>query len=239
MHDYTCLYTPVLRSSISEYSASAALFQCQHSTHQDGQVFIPNIPDSHFNHKNAANLAMGKDSLLTQSSPGITYFFTIPPESAERNCSGTVVAIQYCYRVHKNRICSAQDVFLFHSVTRDGFVFTVNSSFTVRTTPHQESECTRIEMHYYLCCDTTTLSADNQLSFSPDSYTFGVTIPIDEFDYVMYAFNANGEFMAEQVKSSLGTIPAGRSYILMESVSGGLLLMRLIGIFNYIIIVSL
>ena len=75
---------------------------------------------------------------------GVNYFFTIPPESAERNCSGTVVAIQYCYRVHQNLINSAQDVFSFHSVTRDGFVFTVTSSFTVRTTPHQESECTML-----------------------------------------------------------------------------------------------
>ena len=84
----------VLRSHISEYSASAALFQCQHSTFQDGQVFTPNIPDLYFNHTYAADM----EDLLMRPRNGLTYFFTIPPESAERNCSGTVVAIQYCYR---------------------------------------------------------------------------------------------------------------------------------------------
>ena len=221
----------MLRSHISEYSASAALFQCQHSTHQDGQVFTPNIPDLYFDHTNADDFARpGKDSLLTRPSNGTTYFFIIPPESAERNCSGTVVAIQYCYRVHRNRINSAQDVFSFHSVTRDGFVFTVNSSFTVRTTPHQESECTNIMGMHYFCCDTTTLSADNQLSISSESYTFGVTI-IDN-QVTPYAFTDDTEFVVEQFQVAIGTtIPAGTSYTLTGSIemSGGLLLMRLIG----------
>ena len=216
--------TPVLRSHISEYSASAALFQCQHSAHQDGQVFIPNIPDLYFDHTNAADMT----SLLMRASNGVTYFFTIPPESAERNCSGTVVAIQYCYQVHKNRIDSAQDVYLFHSVTRDGFVFTVTSSFTVRTTPHLESECTQVSRNHYLCCDTTTLSADNQLSISLESYTFGVTI-INKI--TTYAFTNDTEFVVEQFQGSLSTtIPAGTGYPLAESVEvSGLLLMRLIG----------
>ena len=218
----------VLRSHISEYSASAALFQCQHSTHQDGQVFTPNIPDLYFNHTYAADM----EHMLTQLSNGVTYFFTIPPESAERNCSGTVVAIQYCYRVRWNIINSTQDVFSFHSVTRDGFDFTVTSSFTVRTTPHQESECAQ-SRRWYLCCDTITLSAENQLSISPESYTFGVTM-VNTTVYVRpYAFK-DTEFMLEQFQVSLDTLLVGSSYNLTTStsmVTGGLLLMRfLIGI---------
>ena len=221
------LHGPVLRSHISEYSASAALFQCQHSTHQDGQVFTPNIPDLYFD---PASFTGSMKSSVSESRNGFTYIFTIPPESAERNCSGTVVAIQYCYRVHQNFIDSTQDVFLFHSVTRDGFVFTVTSSFTVRTTPHQESECTQISGNFYLCCDTTTLSADNQLSISPESYTFCVTI-IDN-EVIPYAFTDDTEFVVEQFQAGIGTnIQAGTSYTLTESIRviGGLLLMRLIG----------
>ena len=214
----------MLRSRISEYSASAALFQCQHSTYQDGLVFTPNIPDLYFDHTYAADM---EDLLRRPRNEGLTYFFTIPPESAERNCSGTVVAIQYCYRVHEDLISSAEDVFSFHSVNRDGFVFTVTSSFTVRTTPHQESECTQVEK-FYLCCDTTTLSADNQLSISPESYTFCVTITDKEV--TPYIFRGDTEFVVEQFQVSLGTtiIPAGTSYSLSEStrVSGGLLLLR-------------
>ena len=223
------LHGPVLRSHISEYSASAALFQCQHSTHQDGQVFIPNIPDLYFNHTNAAF----KISELMRSRNGSTYFFTIPPEF-ECNCSGTVVAIQYCYRAGRNRINNEQesDVFSFHSVTRDGFVFTVTSSFTVRATP-QETKCTDVEINgrtRYLCCDTTTLSAENQFCISPKNYTFGVTIV--NRNVLPIAFKNNTKFVVEQYQGSLGiTLPAGTNYNLTElkKVNGGLLLMRLIG----------
>ena len=216
----------MLRSHISEYSASAALFQCQHSTDQDGQVFIPNIPDLYFDYTYPAGM---KD--LLKSENGVTYFFTIPPESAERNCSGTVVAIQYCYWVHKNRINSTQDVFSFHSVTRDGFVFTVNNSFTERTTP-LESKCTEISGKHYFCCDTATLS---ELSISSESYTFGVTIVDNEV--TPYAFENNTEFVVEQFQGSFNTmLQPGTSYNLEEESeeSDGLLLMRfLIGKLMY------
>ena len=168
--------------------------------------------------------AADMENMLRRSLNRATYFFTIPPESAERNCSGTVVTIQFCYRIRKNLINSTQDVLLFHSVTRDGFDFTVNGSFTVRTTPHQ-SECAQ-SRNWYLCCDTTTLSAENQLSISPESYTFGVTIV--NKDVTPYAFRDDTEFVIEQFQAAIGTtIPVGTSYTLAWSeVSDGLLLMR-------------
>ena len=232
LYEYTI--TPVLRSHISEYSASAALYQCQHSTLQDGQVFTPNIPDSHFDPAGQFSNNGQVNQLLSQPNPGAiyTYFFTIPPESAERNCSGTVVAIQYCYQVHQDHINSTQDVFSFHSVTRDGFDFTVTSSFTVRTTQHQESECTNIMGNHYFCCDTTTLSADNQLSISPEGYTFGVTIINNDSEVTPYAFRDDTEFVVDQFQGSLDTtIQVGTSFNFTESekVNAGLLLMRLIG----------
>ena len=217
-----CLLHAVLRSHISEYSASAALFQCQHSTHQDGQVFTPNIPDLYFD---PASFTDSMKNSVSKSSDRVTYIFTIPPESAERNCSGTVVAIQYCYRVHRDLINSTQDVFSFHSMTRDKLAFTVTSSFTVTTTPHQKSECKKISGKHYLCYDTATLSAD----ISPDNYTFGVTIVNkDVMPYVL----EEDRFEVEQFQAALGTaILNGTSYDLMMSSmeTGGLLLMRLIG----------
>ena len=217
--------TPVLRSHISEYSASAALFQCQHSTLQDGQVFIPNIPDTQFDPARFSNNGQ-VNQLLTQPNPGATYFFTVPPESAERNCSGTVVAIQYCYSFYFNGNQMNRDVFSIHSVTRDGVVFTVTSSFTVRTTP-LDGECNTMSGNSF-CCDTTTLSADNQLSITPDAYSFGVTILGD--DVMSYAFGDDTMFVVERFQAtSLGTtIPPGTSYDSMQSgVTGGLMLMRL------------
>ena len=123
---------------------------------------------------------------------------------------------------------STQDVFLFHSVTRaGGFNFTVTSSFTVRTTAHQESECNSISEHHFLCCD---VNAENQLSISPEKYSFGVTIVNN--DVRPYVFKNNTEFVAKQFQAGVGTtIPAGTSYPMAASaeVSDGLLLMRLIG----------
>ena len=213
----------MLRSHISEYSASAALFQCQHSTLQDGQVFIPNIPDLYFDHTNAAS----QNNLFIQAGNSFTYFFTIPPESAERNCSGTVVAMQYCYQIRQILLNSIQDVFSFRLVTRDEFEFTVTSSFTVRTTPHQENECTQVSSsNRYLCCDTTTLS-DNQLSISPERYTFGVTI-INAAEVTPFAFRDDTEFVVEQFQAALGLTLQNTPYTfgLSTMVTRGLLLMR-------------
>ena len=119
-----------------------------------------------------------------------------------------------------------QDVFSVHSVTRDGFVFTVNSSFTVRTTP-LDDECNTMLGANYFCCGTTTLSAASQLSISPDAYSFGVTILSD--DVMPYAFGDDTMFVVERFQASLGTTtPPGTSYNSMQSgVRGGLMLMRL------------
>ena len=115
-------------------------------------------------------------------------------------------------------------MFSVHSVTRDGFVFTVTSSFTVRTTP-LESDCNSMSGNSF-CCNTTTVSADNQLSITPDAYSFGVTIL---GDVMPYAFGDDTEFVVERFEASLGTtIPPGTSYDSMQSgVTGGLMLMRL------------
>ena len=120
---------------------------------------------------------------------------------------------------------SIQDVFSVHSVTRDGFAFTVTSSFTVRATP-LENDCNRMPGNSLFCCDTTTLSADSQLSISPDSYSFGVTIFDD--DVTPYVFRDNTDFVVEHFQAVLGsTLHDGTSYNLMQSgVTGGFVLMR-------------
>ena len=116
-----------------------------------------------------------------------------------------------------------RDVFSIHSVTRDGFVFTVTSSFTVRTTP-LDGDCNRMSGNSF-CCDTTTLSADNQLSITPDAYSFGVTILDD--DVMPYAFRDNGSFVVEHFQVSRdATIQAGTRIQSGVPVTGGLLQMR-------------
>ena len=50
------------------------------------------------------------------------YIYTIPPESAQRNCSGTVTAVEFCYRVREMdevRSGETKEVFYFLSLTQD------------------------------------------------------------------------------------------------------------------------
>ena len=191
-----------------------------------GQVSTPDIPDSYFDPTQYTSFSI--NFYLTPTTNGVTYFFTIPPESAERNCSGTVVAIQYCYLVSGEFINRSQNVFSVHPVIRDRFVFTVQviSSFTVRTSPRKEGECQLISENAYLCCDTATLSADNQISISPERYTYAIT-GVYNSEVTLYAFRDSTEFVVEQFQASLGAAAGGTSHNLeAANVEEGVLLMR-------------
>ncbi len=68
-------------------------FQCQPSSENGQQVFFPNIPDSYFTPRNAHDFLR---TTLESSMAGVTYIFRIP--AMQYNCSGSVVALQYCYQ---------------------------------------------------------------------------------------------------------------------------------------------
>ena len=81
------------------------------STDQSGLMYTPNIPDFYFSDVNAANFRSSGGANLTTSRNGVTYIFTIPAESSERNCTGNVVAIQYCYETRNGQIGSNEITF--------------------------------------------------------------------------------------------------------------------------------
>ena len=62
------------------------------------------------------------------------YFFTLPPLSPERNCNGTVVAIQFCYHAElmNNEIGELRDIFEFLVTDRRDRLFIINSRFRVK-----------------------------------------------------------------------------------------------------------
>ena len=92
------------------------------------------------------------------------YIYPLPPESAEHNCSGTVVGMQYCYRNRSRRMSYGRNQTLFQLLflTRNGYhnVYTVDSSVTVSATP-QEATCTDEHLYYRVCCENTTVGANN------------------------------------------------------------------------------
>jgi hypothetical protein len=178
------------------------VFLCQ-TSNQGGQVYTPNIPDFFFEHERVADNS-GPGATLDEARIGSTYFFTLPPESSERNCSSNVQAVQFCYRAEltNGELGIQQDVFEFLITTREDFLFTITDRFTVSDIS-TSSNCVvgvrRMGRIPHDCCMTITPPTQLQIpSGSSSSYTFGVRI-IDS-DVRPYAFI--DEFDAEQFQTS-------------------------------------
>ena len=102
------------------YIVESALFQCQHSSYSSGQVYTPNIPDFYFDNEKAAAFSTGSSGAnLTTAIAGHTYIFTIPPVSAERNCTGTVIALQYCHVDRRNLNVQRREIFNLFLLSED------------------------------------------------------------------------------------------------------------------------
>ena len=212
------------------------MFQCQFSSEPSGFLYTPNIPDSYFNNENYRRNEIHDydDNIVTGSRNGFTYVFTLPSESVQRNCSGRVESIQYCYQARDSDIGHTKDVFKFLSLVQEpvqGEVqFTVNSSITIQTTP-EDSVCSDppggIQQ---ICCDTTFLSSTNQFQIPPSTYTFGVVVINKDVKPLAFA-NTATEYHVEQYQASLGnSFPPGTMFTLTENIKPLLLLRFPIGI---------
>ena len=137
------------------------LFQCQSSTDQSGQIFTPNIPDLYFN---ASAIWSNRDN-FTQNVPetGFTHIYTIPTDFEGHNCSGTAVAIQYCYAATERR------PFNFLILNQDGLEFTV--SRRIRMNP---PVCLTQSFDNLTCCTTENFSSTRQFQISSSPFTFGI-----------------------------------------------------------------
>lgn len=192
------------------------LFQCQFSSEQSRKITTPNIPGFDFSHENAAAFSNDPNVNLTILSRGTTYIFTILPESAQRNCSGSVIAIQYCY---EPRVLNASKrTFEFLSLIQDGQQFTVNRTFRINSTP-TSLICTNSSTSEDIretCCDTTTLEDTTPFQIPSSSYTFGITIRLHRL--LGFTYSAT-EYVPEQFQTKLTEypIPIGLNFTLNET----------------------
>lgn len=195
----------------------SSLFQCQLSSDQSGQVFTPNIPDVYF------NLAAFRNDLRVDFTfkllrRGTTYILTIPPESVQRNCSGSAMAIQYCYQV---RDISQIATFEFLSLTRDRLQFTMKRTLLRRSIPTNHI-CSSINItnsgiSLYICCDISRIEDTTSLQIPSSSYTFGVTVR----DVRLVAFaKSTTEYRFEQFQTMLDSTfptPSDTSFTLNKT----------------------
>ena len=164
------------------YAQNTALFECQPTTDQSGQVFTPNISDSYFNQVSAVELTQQGNLIRQSEEIGTIFVFTTPPEPT---CSGTVMAFEFCYMTAAGQIGRTdKNVFRFVSLSRDGLQFTVVTDFdpvdvTIRTSPREDICSVLVEdgdNSQHICCDTSTLPADEQFQIPSSNYTFGVVV---------------------------------------------------------------
>ena len=169
---------------------------------------------------------------------GITYIFTIPAESVNRNCSGTVVAIQYCYHAELTNADinsrSVLNIFDLLSVTTldTSSLLTVRERFTVTSTAAEDNCMLGSQVKGrtpHDCCTTTTLDSSQQFQIPPSSYTFGIQV-LSEYPGIPYFFRAAAtEFNVNQCQIPIVTgdnfnlavsCLTGRSLFLLRFVVG-------------------
>ncbi len=171
----------------------------------------------------------------------VTYIFTIPSEQTlQRNCSGGVVSIQYCYEANNVNI-GETDIFNLLSLDsiQTGNDFRVDSSIPIRSTPSNEICVPQVSGTVW-CCDNTPLS-NNEFSIPSYEYTFGVVT----FNGVVtpLAFNDTvGTYEVDRIAFNAGIPSVGSTVAAGVLEQDSLLLLRFfIGIvkwrphvFNYV-----
>ena len=101
---------------------------------------------------------------LTVTADRRVYIYAIPPESAQRDCSGTVTAVEYCYRETRPELQQTKDVFYILSLTPsinqtdNRTQFTVNRRIIINSTA-SDDKCAVFEDRpwLYVCCENKSL----------------------------------------------------------------------------------
>ena len=123
--------------------------------------------------------------------------------STQRNCSGRVVSLQYCYQVDSSLIGESISAFHFLSLTQDGQEFTVKSRHRVRTTPHH-SICTNSTAEslegYLICCDQESSIEARNFHVPASDYAYGILVR--QVQLLAFAGSV-GEYNYEQFQVSV------------------------------------
>ena len=195
------------------------LFQCQSSTNQSGQIFTPNIPDLYFD---ASTIWSNRDN-FTQDVPetGLTHIYTIPTDSEGHNCSGTAVAIQYCFETNFTNVMRSSFDFLILDQEELQLEFTV--SRRIQLGPSIINLCSTVSTDVLTCCTTEDLSSAEQFQISSSPFTFGI-LPRFALLYSIPTENSVRQYEAMVANSGA----PNTTFTATSAESNSLLMMRLI-----------
>lgn len=206
----------------------SCLFEC--NTEEDGLVSTPNISDPYFIAPMAAQLRTNSPlPTLMTTVAGLTYVFTIPSVlESQRDCSGSAVALEYCYEARNSHFKEEKDLFYYLSLTRDGGSFRVNNKFLIELTSSEDSDCTDDLSGAVgrICCGRYTLQPSNIIDITSSSYSFGVvvrdlrllafTTTATDYNYPQYQMSLGGNGPSVGGTFGIGAPLTARSLLLLK-----------------------
>ena len=180
-------------------------WQCSALDVANNLYYLPNIPEGKY-----TGVTL---TAYTLSQPGVTYIYPVP--STQVNCSGTVSAVEYCYRGSDGQLGNELLAFTLLTLEQNGLNFRVTGRIDIRTTPHS---CTRSPY----CCDTTSLNMAGHFILPAPNFAFGIAIP--HSSVILLEYNSSLQAAHYQTSQTvMGTFSVGK----MDLVTQGLRFLRL------------
>ena len=150
----------------------------------------------------------------------MSFIYSVP--STQVNCSGTVSAVEYCYRGSTGQLGTELLAFTLLTLEQNGLDFTITDRIEVRTTPRSQI-CTGDRLLFpsnQYCCDTTSLNMADHFILSASNFAFGITIPTSSVSLLGYQ-------SLFQVAHYQAVIPSvGSTFSVSNQVTQGLRLLR-------------
>ena len=150
----------------------------------------------------------------------MTYIYSAP--STQVNCSGTVSAVEYCYRGSDRQLGNEQLAFTLLTLEQNDRNFRITDRIEVRTTPHSQI-CTGSIFSIQYCCDATSLNMADHFPLPAPNFAFGIAIPTLSVSLLGY----QSLFQVAHYQVSQAIIPSvGSTFSVGNQVTQGLRLLR-------------
>ena len=134
---------------------------------------------------------------LQLSSEGTTHIYPVP---STLNCSGTVTAVEYCYRIRDSQLGTEQLVFTLLTLQQSGLEFTITDVIPISSTPMSDI-CTESIFSIQYCCDILSLGMMDSFLLPAENFAFGVQIS-SSVNLLGYRGNVFPQFVVEQFRYS-------------------------------------
>ena len=128
----------------------------------------------------------------------LSFIYPIP---STLNCSGTVTAVEYCYRAVNSQLGREQLVFTLLTLQQSGLDFTITDVIPISSTPTSDI-CTRQSLSQY-CCDTLSLDMMNSFLLPTENFAFGV-VTFTDVHLIRYDGKISPQYLVDYFRYAQG-----------------------------------